>query len=425
MDKNSYSSQGQVQKVRRERNLDHWDSDTLAYYLDEYPGFDIAVMFYAQWDSNSRALAPYWDKMATKLDAGNSRSRLVMALFDCELNLAHSELCKAAGITHYPTMMFIGSGPYHDTDPITKTLFGKKAAGIFGEAPVANTVKFQGNWQYTDSIVDWIRTMQALSNWHSWSTKGFGKKLRNFFLPSRPDHNAPLPIGIPGNKHRVGASSKTVNADSGTGSSQKVQSLEKQITQLTEANDKYEKAILRSSHMMDNLLTKKSGSSSGGDNDMFTLLHQQKAWTKSDKPIPEILRNCVAELSLDYCQRMSQKGANELVDEWTKSGMTVEEMLAMPDLEQQILDWIGKAEPYCSLLDQCIVQDFQSPECQPDKCPFQNPIACHYLTSCLDPSLQQEYADALGYTLNEDKPSSNEAPKQESGSKQKKKKWGL
>ena len=438
MDKNSYSSKGQVQKVRRERNLDHWDSDTLAYYLDDYPGFDIAIMFYAPWDSNSRTLAPYWDRMATQLDAGNSRSRLVMALFDCELNLAHSELCQAVGITHYPTLLFVGSGPYHDTDPLTKTLFGKRAAGIFGEAPVPNTVKFQGNWQYTDSIMDWIRTMQALSNWHSWNTKGFGKKLRNFFLPHRPDHNAPLPIGIPGNKRAAAAATATSTAPSGTTTddSQKVQSLEKQITKLSQDNEKYEKIVHRSSTFLDALLT--TGNNDNSTKDMFTLLHEQKAWTKSDQPIPEILRHCVEELSLDYCQRMSQKAANDMVDELAAQGMTVDEMLALPNLEQEIIDRIGKAEPYCSLLDQCILNDFSTPECQPKTCPFQNTVACHYLTSCLDPSFQQEYADALGFTLKDDKPSSKEPPqqqqqkqqqkqeqkKQENDSK-KKKKWGL
>ena len=106
------------------------------------------------------------------------------------------QLCKAAGITHYPTLLFIGSGPFYDTDPISKILFGKKSAGMMGEAPVSNTVKFQGNWQYYDSVLDWIKTMQALSRWHTWSTKGFGKRLRSFFLPERKQ-NKQLPLGVP------------------------------------------------------------------------------------------------------------------------------------------------------------------------------------------------------------------------------------
>ena len=65
-------------RVRREDGLDHWDSDTLAYYLDEYPGYDLAVMFYAPWDDYSQRLAPYWNQIAHILDAGTTQSKLIM-----------------------------------------------------------------------------------------------------------------------------------------------------------------------------------------------------------------------------------------------------------------------------------------------------------------------------------------------------------
>lgn len=419
MDHNTYSAQGQAQRVRRERNLDHWDSDTLAFYLDEYQGFDVAIMFYAQWDSNSRALAPYWDRIAGTLDAGNERSRLVMALFDCELNAAHSELCHAVGITHYPTLMFVGSGPYHDTDPFTKTIFGaQRSAGMMGEAPVPNTVKFQGNWNYVDSITDWIRTMQALSNWHTWTTEGFGRRLRNFFLPQKP-HNAPLPVGIPGTKRAAvpgPAGGDLSGPAGGADNSLRVKTLVSQVEELSSLTEQYEKAIGRSSSFLDTLLVGPTH-----DQDMFTVLHQEKAWEKSDRVMADVLRNCVAELSLDYCQRTSQKAANNLVDDLTNQGMSVEEMLALPDLEQQILDRVAQAEPYCVLLDACIVSNFTGTECQPQTCPFQNPAACAYLTSCLDPTLQEEYADALGLSLTAE-PEASSTKSEERG---KKKKWGF
>ena len=68
----------QKTEVRREHNLDHWDSDTLAYYLDNYPGYDLAIMFYARWDTNSQRLAPYWNRIAEILDAGSNQSKLIM-----------------------------------------------------------------------------------------------------------------------------------------------------------------------------------------------------------------------------------------------------------------------------------------------------------------------------------------------------------
>jgi len=76
--KEKEQSPSQKTKVRREDSLDHWDSDTLAYYLDNYPGYDLAVMFYAQWDTNSHQLAPYWNRIAVALDAGSTQSNLIM-----------------------------------------------------------------------------------------------------------------------------------------------------------------------------------------------------------------------------------------------------------------------------------------------------------------------------------------------------------
>ena len=381
-DQTTYSTQGKVATVRRERNLEHWDSDTLAYYLDEYPGYDVAILFYAQWDTHSHTLAPYWDRIATMLDAGNDSSRLIMALFDCELNEAHTQLCTALNIEAYPTMMFVGSGPYHDTDPFTKAVFGKKSAGIMGESPVPNTVKFQGNWQYTDSIFDWIRTMQALSNWHTWSTEGFGKRLRNFLLPHKKP-KAALPVGIPG----------LANGRGGTGGgSAQVNALESKIEALTVSNDQMEKIATRSATMLDSVLAPTSSQ------DMFTLVDEKNAWTKDTPPdaVNEILRNCVMEISLDYCQRVGTKVATDLVTDLENSGKTVEEMLAMENLDQLVSDRIGLEEPYCIILEECILSDFKDEQCRPKACPFKNESACRYLTACLDASLQQEYADALG-----------------------------
>jgi hypothetical protein len=65
-------------EVRRENHLDHFDSDTLAYYLDNYDGYDVAVMFYASWDTNSHQLAPYWNDIAYKMKAGTTQSKLIM-----------------------------------------------------------------------------------------------------------------------------------------------------------------------------------------------------------------------------------------------------------------------------------------------------------------------------------------------------------
>ena len=170
--------------ARRERNLDHWDAETLAAYLGLHPetaevlpdaekryvGIDASVMFYAQWCKNCHKFAPIWDTIGTLMGAGTTQSNMVMALFNCELNTQHTKLCDAAGVTHYPTLMFIGSGPFVDSDPVSSFVLGgkDKSAGPYGPTKLKRTVKFQGDLNLGDSVLDWLRTMQGLSKWHQW-----------------------------------------------------------------------------------------------------------------------------------------------------------------------------------------------------------------------------------------------------------------
>lgn len=419
----TYSASGKTTMVRRERNLDHWDSDTLAIYLDEdYPGHDVAIMFYASWDRHSQALAPYWDRIATILDAGNSQSRLVMALFDCELNVAHAQLCEAVGVTVYPTLLFIGSSPFYDSDVFTRTIFGSRAVGPFGEAPVPRTVKFQGNWQYTDSVLDWIRTMQALSNWHIWSNEGFGRKLRNLFFPYKKS-NTPLPVGAP---RRGGGSSMSVApslsgggaAGAGASNTAEVQLLQSKVEQYKSAAEDMEKIALRSTTMLESILLNENENKEVTD--MFQLLDERNLWTdkESNTALDEIYRNCVMEVSLDYCQRAANKVGMNIVEDLEKSLTSTEEMLAAAEsIEATILEKLTKKEPYCGILESCIANDYKDPACRPNVCPFTNDAACQYLTSCMEPEIMAEYAEALGINISEDDKAS--------GKEDEKKGWGI
>jgi hypothetical protein len=390
-------AQSSTGKSRRERNLDHWDGDTLAFYLDNYMGHDVAVMFYAQWDRNSHSLAPLWDRIATEFDAGSSESRLIMALFDCELNQQHIELCKALAITHYPTLMFVGAGPYHDTDPVTGAILGSKSAGQMGISPVWNTVRFQGNWQYGDAIMDWIRTMQALSNWHTWSTEGFGKKLRSFFLPQKKGKKTSLPVGVPGGNSLPASaltatgSSSSASASSTSGDSAintaKVQSLEVEMESLKKTNDLYEAAVMRSSVQIDSLLFPTH-------TDVFQFLYTNKAWDTEVSDSNDILRTCALEVSLDYCGRVGTNVATEVVDALEAKGTL--ESITMEVLEKEVRDMINKKEPFCEVLENCLATGLQGDECRPKQCPFQSEAACRYVASCLDPSIQNEYSEAMG-----------------------------
>ena len=367
--------------------MDYWDSDTLAYFLDEYPGYDATVMFYSMGDRNSHAFAPYYGRIGEVLEAGTTQSRLVMALFDCEDSISNSQLCEAVGVTHYPTIMFIGSGPYHDTDP----LFGRLFTGQYGHAPVPNTVKFQGNWQYPDSILDWIRTMQALSNWHTWTTKGFGKRLRNILLPHKKPRNTPLPIGLPASAAAKSSGSHATPASSSYDS----EYLESMVEILSNRTSDLEKLVERSSTLLDSVLMQSSSQ------DMFEYLDQSKAWDspETNAPLDEILRNCVLELTMDYCQRVGAKAVQDVIDEMEGKGMTMEQIAKIEGLDEVLVSRIAQEEPYCSILDDCFMSGMVEEKCRPKLCPFQNQMACSYLTSCLEPSLQLEYAEALGLNL--------------------------
>jgi hypothetical protein len=386
----SYAKKQQV--VRREYYLDHWDADTLAYFLDNYAGYDAAIMFYAPSNNNSYAFSPLWRLIGELLHAGSSQSRLIMALFNCELDYQHAQLCKALSITHFPTLLFVGSGPYHDTDPFTSALMGKKrSAGVMGNAPTINTVKFQGNWQHGQAIVDWLGTMQALSSWHQWTTQGFGKRLRFFFRRSK-DEIIPLPIGIPptgiGRAASVGSSS---SADK-TAESVKLRATEENLSSME--NEQEMLGVVRTSVMLDTVFSGREYV------DVFEMLAKEEGRELDDSN--DILQACVLLLSIDYCRLVARHDAADYADDLAKSGNSIEG-LTMEKLELDAKDRMRTSrtanEPYCVILEQCLlVNGLQDEECKPQACPFKNESACRYLNSCLNPSIQSIISEALGFT---------------------------
>lgn len=428
--------------ARRERNLDHWDVDTAAAYLglhpetlkplpqfpsdssasdkspdevelvDEYIGHDAAILFYAQWCHNCHAVAPSWDAIATHVNAGSRSSGLVMALFDCEKNTRHMELCVEAGVTAYPTMMFVGSGEYHDTDIVTKTLFGKdKSAGPFGATTLRRTVKFQGNWQYGDQILDWVNMMRGLSSWHSMTEKGPLKNFRNgvFGLLGRSgskgrkrQDSSSLPVGVPpGFQPEL----RFAGAGSTTAESQKdVQELEDKLNATNKKADLYEKAVKHSNSLLDGLLFPTESKKNDTSKDVFALLTETDGWYQNVTTLPAgapnnehpaILRSCAAELSLDYCTRVSSRKTNAYVEEL---GLIPDDapFPTMDEIEQHLVDVINATEPYCALVEACILSNYESEACRPTNCPFKNEAACNYVQSCFAADIQDEYALALG-----------------------------
>jgi len=433
----TYAAADDIDKTKsRQRNLDHLSVDTLGYYLGIHPttfepvvvegssssyvGYDVAIMFYAQWDRLSHTLAPYWDQIALNLKAGTQQSNLIMGLFDCELSVEHGKMCTEVGINAYPTLVFIGSNDkFRDTDPITRILKGKdKSAGPAGAAMLPRTVKFQGDWQYTDSIKDWIYAMQGLSTWNSWVSDGFVHNLRTRFVPfmrknRRKNGNGnddSLPVGIP--------SSSTAN----------MQTLETSLMTITAAGELMERAATHASLLLDSVLFPPK------DTDVFTILTSNgpAAWKKDNfnsDPETRVLRACVVELALDYCSRLSTRLTNEYVEELLASGFDAT-TANMEDVQAGLKKRLSEKEPYCAVFDDCFEQDFQSSEqCRPHVCPFSESAGCSYLTACLDTSIQTEYAIALniikeGETFPPDKVVDTQTTEDSNNNNNKRKKTG-
>mmetsp|Transcript_2047 Transcript_2047/g.4655 ORF Transcript_2047/g.4655 Transcript_2047/m.4655 type:complete len:539 (+) Transcript_2047:101-1717(+) len=468
------SSQYESTISRRERNLDHWDVPTAAAYLglhpetlkplpqysessssssssgsltseskeellDEYVGHDAAIMFYAQWDRNSHAIAPSWDAIATHINAGSRSSNLIMALFDCEKNSRHMEVCLSAGVKVYPTFMFVGSGEYRDTDFLTRSILGKdKSAGPYGAAPLKRTVKFQGNWQYGDQLLDWVNIMKGLSSWHSMSESGPLRGLRNGifgFLTGgkfrgrkrgrgrgkEGKDGASLPVGIPSGfqtAFRGAGGASSSSSAGGTKSNavdvEKMKELETKLNATEVAKDLYEKAVTHSSYLLEGLLFPSSNDDKMVD--PFAILAQSDGWFSNATTLPpnspndhhpSILRSCVLELSIDYCNRITTRKTNAYLEELSSIPDT-EPFPSMDEIEKRLLDDVKGQEPFCAMIETCMLTDFEDEECRPAKCPFENKAACNYLETCMNSNVQDEYGVALGLIEEGEKVSEND-----------------
>jgi len=457
-----------VFSARRERNLDHWDASTAAAYLgltrrddgefaplppgdDLYAGHDAAILFYAQWCQNCHALAPNYDAIGTLLEAGTARSNLILALFDCERDAEHSAVCRAVGIEAYPTLMFVGSGPYHDTDPITAKLAkftskakGKKAGGGGGAVPteLKRVVKFAGDWRYAEQVMDWIKCMKGLSRWHRLNTEGWLSVVRRgiFGLLRKSSPNLSqaqtlansLPVGIPPKlmeaQSVIGGGGGGVSTAETVALQKQVKSLEDQKKAADQLLETSNEAVLHASYTIDSFLmptTPKEGEL-GADCvveasyppyvDVYAALKQSDGWDAtatsaasaggstdgdasagatggSELSDEYILRSCVVDLSLDFCTRVSTRVTTDYLDELET--IAEADYPKLSDLDALLANRTDAVEPYCTAFTECYLEEFQDESCRPDACPFQNEVACRYAANCLDGRIKKEYREAL------------------------------
>lgn len=374
---------------RRERNLDFLDATTLAYYLGLDPAtgerlpeppapssftHNVAVMFYAQWDRNSHSLAPYWDHMGRVLKAGTKKSNLIMGLFDCELDQTHLTLCHAAGVAEYPTLMFISPSRTFPHKPHVQK----------SKRTLPHTTQYPGNWQYDKAILDWLRTMQTMTSWKNFWAKATYPKGWWQAASYNPSTANMLPVGIPGTT----ASSSNVQ----------VQQQATALKELQAEKQQYEDLVIRSSLLLDATLFPIANPKDPTSTDVFAHL-SSGGWEATDNA-NKVLAACAMEIALDYCVRVQTHKTDELIK--LKTAVKAEQTMA--ELEAELKDMISAAEPYCVLVESCIVEGFTQEECKPATCPFQEEVACRYLSSCFDNSIQQDYSKALGLGLTEESP---------------------
>jgi len=380
----------------RVKNLDHWDDLTISTYLhldskkssnglkkdkDATPEIttdlpDAVILFYAQWSQNSHSLAPLYDKIATLLNAGYADSNRIMALYDCERSTASKQICQEADVQSYPSLMYVSQNTvFHDTDWFTSKVFGvKRSCGPMGCTKQSHTVKFQGDWRYGEEIYDWIIVMGGLSKWSNWSTKWKDSWNRRAKGTKKALSAQPLPVGIP-----EVASSATTSTTKSTENEQVAQ-LQSKLEEMQKKSKKYQDATKHAGLLLDSILfhdkKEKANETSTASKDPFAIIHEGDLWNKFNVKLPKeesIILSCVMDLSIDYCTRHVLNG-----------------------LQTNATTTKNDEEPFCNIIDECLKNNFQPKECQPASCPFHNPLASNYVSSCLNEKVQKEYAVALG-----------------------------
>jgi hypothetical protein len=538
-------------KAFRKGNLDYFDSATLRYYLgleidagdleqvqksdskqtaENYLmhsappilDYDVVILYFAQWDQNSQALAPMYDQIATMLHAAGGESLdtsssssidplvarqkkeqaaaaskkkmspIIMALYDCEMDLESMILCNEVGITHYPTIQFISlTAQSHDAVEKQASAINKqkkraqqrkrKASASQRHCPAHITV-FGGNWQYGNAVLDWIQALSALQQYYRGG--GVGSKIRaavyrfwSQFLPfvSSPSTRSSLaklprtlPVGVPqeivtrltsetGSKFASGAATASGPPSY---SEQEVKEVVKLLDQQIDRHvllidtmlfprrlGKNESTTAQSitdpvaATMVNSLGTATDGQQSTlawkNYSDVFAYLTATGGWSMdasraaatSSYPVPVLVKTCVLDLSMDYCQRLSSHHLNDWIDSFDD-----ERSITEADIDTYVSAQVvamAQLEPYCGVLESCISSSamfHSNSTCRPQVCPFMDSMACRYVTACLSSNMQQEYADALDkLDTTRPKHSAPSAPAADVGgsSKPKKAGWGV
>lgn len=366
------SKESVIEKVtQRSGNIDVLDLETMEYYRDgtTREPFDVVVLFYAKWCQNCRALSPIYIRIAELLSAGSRN--LILGYFDCEADYEHATLCSTLGVKHYPTIHFYSLSGQHLPSPRTLP---------------HHATEFAGNWQQGEAILDWIKCMSFLSRWHR---SGWGAHLRKWLLfsgakPSPNEESTQLPVGIP---PAVALERKTASLEVDVQMNRDLALRSSSIinVMLFPVTDVMPKPLMQDNYT--------------DFPDIFAYLFTQDRWLVQNDTPSLVLRTCTMEMVMDLCERLTNHATNEWVNNLkvtTIDEITDEQLARFTD---DVMDAVHGREPFCALVEKCVIEDYMPPECRPLSCPFHDRMACRYVTACLTETMQQAYADALNVTV--------------------------
>lgn len=219
-----------------------------------------------------------------------------------------------------------------------------------------------------------------------------------------------LPVGVPPGfqtelRGEGGAGGPSSASAAATATAQEVKALEAKLNATRKEKELYEKAVSHSSTLLDGMLFPGDASTDAPPpRDPFAVLTKSEGWYSNATSLPDgaprdehpaILRSCVLELSLDYCTRVTTRSTNAYLEELGAIPES-DPFPSMEEIERRLLDDVSAKEPYCGLIEKCVLGGYEDEECRPARCPFVNDAACVYVRSCFEPSVQDEYGTALG-----------------------------
>ncbi|GMH83468.1 hypothetical protein TrVE_jg1054 [Triparma verrucosa] len=341
--------------VRRQNNIDFWPTSHLQTFLTSPQPHDACILFYAPWSQDAQSFAPLFERIGEIVQAGTKKSNLLMVYFDCEQDHQSQQICTDIGVKAYPEIMYLGRTRYFSDDFIS---------GISGRRVGHPRLSvFNGDWRRGEEVRDFIYLMKGLGSWGVWE-----EKVRGWFrCGGRGKGGGEAEIGL----EEILAGPTTaaeVQADKSTNSAG---ATDAQVQRLVKDNAELETLTNQAAVLMESVLM------SDDEGDVFEKLLEGGGWDDD-----AILRNCVIDLSLDYCTRVVNK-MDRLAPDSEK---------AKEGYEEKLMEELSDLEPYCSVFDECVRQDFPVDSiCRPRTCPFNKEMGCKYVSACGGELLREEY----------------------------------